>query len=467
MDKNRICFFEKCFVLFFLIAIFLLSCSQKISSKPIEKDCELLKTYLKEGSIDINLAIDNGLDIDELIFLIKDAYIYYAKMNKKEFAEEPNENGIYQKSFAEAISRILEIELPVMNAHTNIIFEDSIWKPALQKFVFVSDILFEKKDNDYYVLTGNIGSIEKGMKYTGNIANIVKEINKNGGISFRYVCFDEYIISESDISLDGKDITVPVHYRNFYSNNNENIVYEERDASLFINIQTCQMHTQVENEEYEAIVKDIACKINNFQNVFIDLRDNKGGYTDLLYPIVEALVLGNDYYLKEKDCNNIENLIISGSKYLNTKTIRNQVALHGQNASLYNRNIEKKYIDIIESEQIAERTYSPVFNGNIYLIINTGTASAAEQFIAILMYFFEEKIVLFGQKTHGCLDFGNVMNYLLKDSGLSIMLSTVDNRSTLGLNNNQRWHGDTQGFYPDYWCFSNDIDFVELNNYLK
>ena len=465
--KKRNCRPKRFGIEIFLITIFLSSCSQIVSSKPIENDCELLKTYLTEGSIDINLAIDNGLDIDESLALIKDAYIYYTKINKQDFNESPNENGIYQKSFAEAISRILEIELPVMNAHTNIIFEDSIWKPALPKYVFISDVFFEKQENDYYVITDNNESIKQGMKYTGNINNIVKEINKNGGISYRFVCFNEYMTSESDICLDGKNITVPVQNKYFYSHMNENIYFEEMPSCLNVGIKTCKMHTQEENENYEVTVKEIASIINNYTNVIIDLRDNNGGYTDLLFPIVEALLLGNDYYLKENDCDNIEKIIDLNSRYLNTKTIRTQIALQGQNASIYNQNIEKKYIDVIESEQTGIKTYTPVFDGNIYIIMNTGTASAPEQFIAILQFFLKDQITLFGQKTYGCLEFGNVMNYRLKDSGVSITLSTVDNRSAVGLKDNQKWHGDTQGFYPDYWCFSNDIDFVELINYLK
>ena len=28
------------------------------------------------------------------------------------------------------------------------------------------------------------------------------------------------------------------------------------------------------------------------------------------------------------------------------------------------------------------------------------------------------------------------------------------------LKNNPHWHGDTEGFYPDYWCFSNIDDWM-------
>ena len=44
------------------------------SSIAIEKDCEVLKKYMQEVSIDCNMAIDEGLDLDDVIQKIQKEY---------------------------------------------------------------------------------------------------------------------------------------------------------------------------------------------------------------------------------------------------------------------------------------------------------------------------------------------------------------------------------------------------------
>ena len=64
-------------------------------SVAIEKDCELLKTYLQDVSIDCSLAVDEGLvDLDDVIQKIKDDY------NSRKKKSKANNKGIYQKEFA-------------------------------------------------------------------------------------------------------------------------------------------------------------------------------------------------------------------------------------------------------------------------------------------------------------------------------------------------------------------------------
>ncbi len=65
--------------------------------------------------------------------------------------------------------------------------------------------------------------------------------------------------------------------------------------------------------------------------------------------------------------------------------------------------------------------------------------------------------MIFGQKTAGMLDFADELDYRLPDSNLVLHLSSCDLRNLKILKNNLHWHGDTEGFYPDYWCFS-DFD---------
>lgn len=446
-----------CFV---TILLSLFSCSKKVSVKPIEQDCALLKQYLEEASVDVSLAVEAGLDLNKVIDELKKYYLYYAIENIKEYHEESDEKGIYRNAFADSISQMFVSDIPFTNTHNNVKISNYSWNPIKTKFAFPSEIFFEFRDGYFFVVKSNCDSVKVGMRYTGDYKNMIKVIDCNMQIKYQYVWFYEYDITNCEINVDNEQVTIPISYQPFYSDRCEDISYEIKDDFLFIHIKTFFLHGEKSTKEFNKIVEEVAGEINKYSNIIIDLRDNPGGNTNLLYPIIYSLVLGCDYYKKQESCNVLDKVIYAGSKYLNTKVIRTQIYLLGEMVNLFNQHIGEKYIEIEYSDNYPFYNFKPVFEGKIFVLMNTGTTSAAEHFIAILNYFFQNKVILIGEKTYGCLDFGNVMDYRLRDSGIVISLSSVDNRSTNILKDNKKWHGDTQGFYPDYWCFINDEDVI-------
>ena len=58
----------KKFLCLCLFCLCILSCKKtKDIVKPIENDCEVLKQYLQNAAIDVSLAIDDGLDINNIL----------------------------------------------------------------------------------------------------------------------------------------------------------------------------------------------------------------------------------------------------------------------------------------------------------------------------------------------------------------------------------------------------------------
>ena len=47
---------------------------------------------------------------------------------------------------------------------------------------------------------------------------------------------------------------------------------------------------------------------------------------------------------------------------------------------------------------------------------------------------------------------GNWYSYTLPKSKLEITLATVNHSKENLFICNEHWHGDTKGFYPDFWC---------------
>ena len=59
--------------------------------------------------------------------------------------------------------------------------------------------------------------------------------------------------------------------------------------------------------------------------------------------------------------------------------------------------------------------------------------------------------------TSGCIDFGDVYTYELPNSKVKMHLAGSDMRRIPVFSQNSHWHGDTKGFYPDYWAGNAEV----------
>lgn len=448
---------------FFLIGLLFifLSCSPKISTNPIEKDCEYLRTVLTEASIDFNQAVDAGLDIDDFINDVKNRYANFAERDCKTKYEKPDENGIYNTAFAVAITHALQNSLKRENTHMTIKGKNVYIAKSYVNRVYLSDIFFEKIDDAFYVQNKFNSDIAKGMKYTGNVENIVKEYN-NGDYVYRYIIFSEKIsLNTAEINLDNKIIEIPVRRDELNPRNGKDLWYEEKGNKLYIIARTFKPHLENNIENYEKTRDEICEKINNFSTVIFDFRDNNGGYAANFIPILATMLFSNIDFYNDERCRKLEADLEVGEIVLTTETIKNSYLLDGQMPSInYFEDKKERYKTFTQEGERIEID-NPAFNGKIFIIMNTFTTSAAEKSIAFLKYYFKDKVFLIGEKSAGMLDFGGSFSYLLPDSKIRIQLCHIDNTGNKILSKENGWRGDTEGFYPDYWIFSENEDHID------
>ena len=69
----------------------------------------------------------------------------------------------------------------------------------------------------------------------------------------------------------------------------------------------------------------------------------------------------------------------------------------------------------------------------------------------------QDNIIVVGTNSHGCLDFGGIYCYTLHNSGIELYFPNVMFKESLLLTDNSHWHGDSYGFYPDYWTDSKHL----------
>ena len=89
--------------------LLLISCGGVTSTKPIEKDCEYLKTFLPEVSIQFSQAVDEGFDWEPFFKELKSMYI---SSSWTRFRKSPvDANGINRAAFANAIAWAMQKQL--------------------------------------------------------------------------------------------------------------------------------------------------------------------------------------------------------------------------------------------------------------------------------------------------------------------------------------------------------------------
>ena len=459
---------KKASLILVLPLLIFISCSRFVSTEPIEKDCEYLKTLLPEASIDFSLAVDDGLDMDEFLNLVRKTYKIGSAHKFRH--SKIDDNGINSVAFANAITWSIKNYLPRKDGHISVTTGDACFYPFCRQRFFISDVFFEKIGDEYFVTHSSEKGISEGMKYTGDKKNIVQTFSE-GKIKYRYIFFSEFLPNDKvNINLNDKNIKISVRENELYPRKGKDIWYEEEDDVLTVVIKTFKPRLEKNIEDYEKTVEEICSFINNYSTVVFDFRDNNGGFNSYFRPILSTMIFGqlnpNNERFEEKNIRLDErNLLLgdylsAGEKELLTKTVSSRAIADGNMMSNhYLEHKDKRYF--VSKEPVEKLDFSSrAFKGKIFVITNSYTVSAAESALAAMKYYFPDNVIQLGSKTAGMLDFGGAFVYILPDSKVRLNLCYVDNTGNPILAPENGWRGDTEGFYPDFWFFAdteNDI----------
>lgn len=415
-------------------------------SVAIEKDCELLKTYLQDVSIDCSLAVDEGLvDLDDVIQKIKDDY------NSRKKKSKANNKGIYQEEFAKSIQNVLSKELPYKNGHMSIQVLDYYEKVFPKQFVFFSGIYFEKRDSDFFVVESDVKSVKKGMKYTGDVENLFQTVF-NGKVLYQFGIFSPYMKKKAEISIENKIKKVPITWTSNYAKSDE-LEYEITDDVFTIRIGTFMPKDPY---VYEKKIREIQKELEvTDKTVVFDLRGNSGGMlnytTSFLYSLFMERTEENAALFSQ-----IVDAIVANTTDINTETLRQLLILN--NLQSHYRNLltnPNRYI-FNDSETSEVSIENPKYKKNLYVLVSSYSASSAEYFANYAKCMYDNTVII-GDNTAGCADFGTSITCTLTDSKVSILLCATDGRNTTCFANNESWKGDCYGIFPDYWAVGDNV----------
>lgn len=332
---------------------------------------------------------------------------------------------------------------------------------AVAHFWSYSMMIIEKKNDDFYVYLDSEEDIPVGTKYTGDKANLFPCYFDGGKKYYLGVLSDKFEYSLIT-SFNNKTYTIPLYGDNILQKLNW-IGKQSTKKSFYLSIGDCNLsnenskkHTEIKNQ-LDSYLKELRNK--KFENIILDLRGNNGGTENNVLPVLFAIDSTKNKK-QESDFTEKIRFLRNGEKsYFSTPINEAYYEYYKSNPGIkiddlnnFKGNKESKRFSVAN---FPDNGYKTNFKGKIIILMNTRTASAAEQII-LDAYLFNN-IILLGTNTMGALDYESLLSYKLPKSNLEIHLPADSNKEVIALQNNTKWHGDQYGFYPDYWCTSFDL----------
>ena len=446
---------------------------KRVDVSKIDSDCEFLRTILSEASIDISKSIDEGLDLDQLIADIKDAYAKDVKKNK--LWMKINENGIASNRFALCISDVFEKRLTRPNGHLSATSPYGSYSPFRTKILFYSNILFEKSGTDYKVYSSDNKNITAEMLYTGEEENLFRTII-DGKTLYRYGCRSNKFMRIAKINVEGKEYKTLVKANLGEVQDIKNFSFYTQDDTLYIYSNTFAWHTEADQNRFFDDIDEIGREIQNqdIKTIVFDFRHNSGGNSLICYRLLGALVCGAaDKKSKEyDDYGRYYAYLNSNEICINTLTSRNRLTLQGRGSDrltkVLQRNTKEKYTSLNYDDEDYIKTVSPIYDGKIIFVTDYHTASSTEMLILEAKAVFKDKVIIVGQNTWGALDYANVFQFNLPDSKDSVLLCFSDYTTSPFITDSGIWEGDCMGIAPDYWfTFKDDFELEKVVEFLQ
>ena len=204
-----------------------------------------------------------------------------------------------------------------------------------------------------------------------------------------------------------------------------------------------------------------AGKYRNKKNIILDLRSNRGGNDSY------SLKFFNKLYGREmSDYIGTETEFRYSLNFLISKPIKEVIE---------NNYVWKKgcpyYLDYYEHDKRnwfrlnlkhLSKVRPPKFKGNVFILTDKNTASAAEETIVFARQIFSmtNQVKVIGENSAGCITYGNVMNYWLPNSKLRIDLTSSKYVYSIS---GEKINLEGKGFCPDYWSNAMDMKKTLIN----
>lgn len=455
-----------------------------LTPEELRQECDMLKYLLYNCYAGIEESMECGLDLDAAI-----EKIYKESMDKKDIVK----NLISSEDFASVTRQNLANNMYIEDQH--IAINGNHLKDST--CVFYSNVYFEKNDNGEFRVKkveeekekGGLKekvNVNAGSLYTGNESNLF-EMLTDEGVLYRFGVITKQRIKSAVMNVDGEKISVPVKTEKTIHQKNGWTGLKQTSDTMYVSLSDCFNFSGLSNQygnAAEAFKKDlekIAEAAKGKKNIVFDLRSNTGGYPEFPTKILTAAMYNQhrDEEFSKEIMSYLINTVEDGvnllvSPYImqkrkdafgkdNALTIFDEFsderkAFYKDYWKSMKRRPVRKFVNASDYKCNLKELPETDFTGNLYILINSQTASAAEMGTCAA-FLFENKginVKLIGENTCGAIEYISLWTHWLPVSGMSLYLPSAAGRSHT-LNGIKQFKGEGKGFYPDYWATSDTI----------
>lgn len=422
-------------------------------------------------------------DLDMAVYYLETAYAGYESMVKNDFNTEKFKKAISEKykeqEIIETRSVFFDISRELKNyvndVHFQVINNKEYEGVTQSKKFYYSKIFVEKIESEYLVQKSEETHIKPGDKYMGSIENLFYYPVK-GKNSYIIGQISESMPKDFNISFDeiNKKVTL---YDDGAINSSSLIKYHEIETQDSGYVSLSSFLIPDSDSQYFKGAKIIFNKFANLyskwknkKNIIIDLRGNLGGRASFSIYLIYSMFQKNIKPYSEKKHSKYDLWL---DKYFNDYITIESPAITQAHAKYYkitqDKKEEKHYKKLYRKQlKNPERKIfshkktndtkhlESTFSGNLIILTDRNTASAAEQ-TAILAKIFlgDDKVYILGEKSMGCAEYWDIIDYALPNSGIYLHLGSENQKSFEICPN---WHGETYGVYPDFWSLGKDLN---------
>lgn len=441
-----------------------------LTEKELREDCDWLKYIFYNTYGGAEEAIALGFDLDQCI---EDIFTQTK-------AKTTNGTGIYSTNdFKQVTRKLFSERLTNTDQHIGIggSLHDSVC-------IYHSKIFLEKQGDKYVVKKSEEDKVKPGDVYTGPESNLYKYYTEDGEL-YRYSLMTKKRVKSGVISVNGENVAISVEAEKQFGGKDSWTGVKYSDKTLYMSLGGCVLAYGVNDSNqkfslvWDKFIADISANAKGKENIIMDMRGNGGGY--LQYP---ADMLAAAYYFDHTDKQYQRDL---SSQFMNeafyevsslvspvtmqflkdyyTKDCTQEFARLAPEVQEYYKeywkHIKTRPIRTLYPRQDYQTPWDelpgPDFQGTVYILINSNSASAAE-FGTEMAYCLKDRginVVLVGENSWGGVKYGGMSGLCLPHSGLYLYLGTSYGESPL-LQSLPTWKGEGMGFFPDYWA-TNDL----------
>lgn len=442
-----------------------------LSEDQIKEDCNMLKYLFYNSYAGYEELAANGFDLEKVIDQIQ----------TETLKKRPEAKGYDRSDFGSEILNGFAKNFNLLDQHI------SIWGNYLKNTygVYYSDIYLEKKDNQYFVKKSEVENVKEGMLFTGIENNLFEMISADGEILYRYGVLTNKNVKSANISVENETFLVKVRMDDTIPQTTAWNGLKETEDTVYLSLSDCvdvsglsdrAKFTEVFFNEY---LQKVSAATKGKKNIIFDLRSNTGGYCEFPAKILTAACYNQH---SDDDKKQIEALFLNSidencSEIISPTTMQKRKEIYenrwkGQFERLSEED-KQEYKDYWKTmKHRAVRKFRPAanyqcnltefpetdFKGNVYILINRRTASAAELGTAMAFYLQNKgiKVQLVGENSCGAVKYVGMWGYVLPNSGIWINVGAVAGLSPI-FDEIPQFKGESKGFYPDYWATNETI----------